>query len=149
MAEARLTVLMTTVWLSGRPIYYLSGYVMNYHVVRTYLRKAPASGGEAGLIQVRQPGSGMCSAELWHLIGGSHHHPSIQGKKADRVCAGEWGRATVAGLGWAGLHRVAAILYMNGVDRHLFDLCGWSFNHTDERESQGTDHRPSERATHL
>ena len=38
--------------------------------------------------------------------------------------------------GWAGLHRVAAILYMNGVDRHRFDLCGWSFNHTDERESQ-------------
>jgi len=35
-------------------------------------------------------------------IGGSHHHPSIQGKKADRVCAGEWGRATVAGLGYIG-----------------------------------------------
>ena len=71
-------------------------------------------------------------------IGGSHHHPSIQGKKTDRVCA-ENG-AELLWLGWAGHHRVAAILYMNGVDRHRFDLCGWSFNHTDERESQGTDH---------
>ena len=34
---------MTTVWLSGRPIYYQSGDVMNYHVFSTYLRKAPAS----------------------------------------------------------------------------------------------------------
>ena len=26
---------------------------------------------------------------------------------------------------------------MNGVDRHRSHLCGWSSNHTDERESQG------------
>jgi hypothetical protein len=61
----------------------------------------------------------------------SHHSR----ERRPTVCAGWSGQG--CWLGWAAGAGLVHNSFMNGVDRHRSHLCGWSSNHTDERESQG------------
>ena len=70
---------MTTVWLSGRPIYYWAADVMNYHDIGTYLRN-PQMSGRSRELALNQSISALSFERIVH-----HHSTNMQihhGKKA-------------------------------------------------------------------